>query len=294
VKRRTLGVLAGLALVATLPLVSWGADETFTICHAAGQEGTTQFVELTLPFPAVFGEAGHFFENGTPRAGHEQDILGPCPTTSTSTTQGDPEPTTTVFNTTTTEATTTTTLAPTTTILETTTTTELVLGDIEAVCVGDIPYLSYAVDFPGATAVDITFLNPGGEDLSYPGQPLSGQVLWPGASDVFPFDWPGWELVDGVWVEADDGFLWARETVTVVFTVNPTAEVQVDYPEATSACANPTNAPPGAAPPPGSPTLPFTGSHDAGTIALAATSLVAAGVLGLAVARRRHEQADVD
>jgi hypothetical protein len=53
-----------------------------TICHAAGQAGTTQFVELHLPPQGVFGgqgQAGHFNENGTTLAGHEQDTFGECP-----------------------------------------------------------------------------------------------------------------------------------------------------------------------------------------------------------------------
>jgi len=33
---------------------------------------------LTLPHVAVHGTAGHFFENGTPQAGHEQDYFGAC------------------------------------------------------------------------------------------------------------------------------------------------------------------------------------------------------------------------
>ena len=37
-------------------------------------------VTLTLPYNAVFGQAGHFNEDGTPQAGHEQDYLGPCQT----------------------------------------------------------------------------------------------------------------------------------------------------------------------------------------------------------------------
>ena len=54
------------------------ANTKVTICHAAGLAGTTQYVTLTIAWQAVYGEAGHFYENGTPRAGHEQDYLGPC------------------------------------------------------------------------------------------------------------------------------------------------------------------------------------------------------------------------
>jgi hypothetical protein len=57
--------------------VSAGKDEV-CICHAAGQEGTTHFVTVCANRTAIFGQAGHFNEDGTPRAGHEQDYLGPC------------------------------------------------------------------------------------------------------------------------------------------------------------------------------------------------------------------------
>ena len=50
-----------------------------TFCHVAGrEEDPANTVTLTLPYNAVFGQAGHFNEDGTPNAGHEQDHLGPC------------------------------------------------------------------------------------------------------------------------------------------------------------------------------------------------------------------------
>ncbi|MFC1653942.1 hypothetical protein ACFL1M_03810, partial [Patescibacteria group bacterium] len=55
-----------------------GGPEKVTLCHAAGQVGTLQYVTLTIAYPAAYGPAGHFYENGTPRAGHENDHLGPC------------------------------------------------------------------------------------------------------------------------------------------------------------------------------------------------------------------------
>ena len=79
---------AGLAVAGVRP--AHGQDEKITICHAAGLAGTTHFVTLELPREAVFGEAGHFFENGTPRAGHEQDYMGPCRDETTTTTTTTP------------------------------------------------------------------------------------------------------------------------------------------------------------------------------------------------------------
>lgn len=70
-------VFASLPFLTLVPALA-GGNEKVTICHAAGQEGTTHYITLTIGYNAVYGPAGHFYENGTPRAGHEQDYLGPC------------------------------------------------------------------------------------------------------------------------------------------------------------------------------------------------------------------------
>lgn len=98
--------VAGLAVAGVRPALGGGEDK-ITICHASGQAGTTKFETLTISRNAVFGPGGHFNENGTPQAGHEQDYMGPCvedTTTGTTTTTE----TTTSTGTTTTETTTTT------------------------------------------------------------------------------------------------------------------------------------------------------------------------------------------
>lgn len=87
-----------------------GPPEFVTICHAAGLAGTTKFVTLTIPYNAAYGQAGHFGENGTPNAGHEQDYEGACEgdeTTPTDTTPTTPTETTPTTPTTTTPTTTT-------------------------------------------------------------------------------------------------------------------------------------------------------------------------------------------
>lgn len=74
-------MLLAMGLVATaVPAAAEHDDhpEKVTICHAAGLEGTTHYETLTIGYPAAYGPAGHFYENGTPRAGHEQDYLGEC------------------------------------------------------------------------------------------------------------------------------------------------------------------------------------------------------------------------
>lgn len=85
-----------LAIAATLCAAgaAHAAPPKVTLCHAAGLDGTTQYVTLTVGYAAAYGPAGHFYENGTPRAGHEQDYLGECiVVTPTPTVTPDPSPT---------------------------------------------------------------------------------------------------------------------------------------------------------------------------------------------------------
>jgi hypothetical protein len=71
------GIVTGL-MVLRGPSPAMAAKDEVCICHAAGQDGTTHFVTVCANRTAIFGQAGHFYEDGTPRAGHEQDKLGPC------------------------------------------------------------------------------------------------------------------------------------------------------------------------------------------------------------------------
>ncbi|QIX25401.1 LPXTG cell wall anchor domain-containing protein [Nocardioides sp. JQ2195] len=119
----------------------------------------------------------------------------------------------------------------------------LLPGSISSVCVGDIPYLSYAMtlpdDYVGPTDMTITFVNPDGRDYVVTGQPLAGELLWPGAS-VDPAGWPGWvRNPDGTYSETTGNYAWTREGVEVRFQVNPEFTTTVAYPQATSACAGP-------------------------------------------------------
>ena len=124
--KRTSFMFGILLLCLALPVL---AAEKVTICHGSGQDDTTHFVTLEISENAVYGPAGHFDENGTPQAGHEQDHFGACAEEpDVTTTTGDGTTTTTQGGTTTTTqgGTTTTTEGGTTTTTEggTTTTTE--------------------------------------------------------------------------------------------------------------------------------------------------------------------------
>ena len=71
----------GIYSYASIPVVKADNEEKITICHGAGQADTTHFETLTISRNAVYqdhGQGGHFYENGTPKAGHEQDYMGSC------------------------------------------------------------------------------------------------------------------------------------------------------------------------------------------------------------------------
>lgn len=105
------GALTTLVGVIGVSATSIADNDEVTICHAAGLDGTTQYVTITINRTAAFGPAGHFNEDGTTQAGHEDDYLGACEEVAT---------TTTVSESTTTEASTTSTSPTTTTTVETT------------------------------------------------------------------------------------------------------------------------------------------------------------------------------
>lgn len=97
-------------------------------------------------------------------------------------------------------------------------------------CTNDTPLVSYDVKLgPGveADSVDITFVNPEGDDAEFPDQPLSGELLWPGASfDDGDVDWPGWILTDAGWFLDDpDALEFPSSGVEVTFDAGPTATV---------------------------------------------------------------------
>ena len=49
-----------------------GAGDKITVCHAAGQAGTTHYISITVSVSASYA---HIDEHGTPQAGHELDYI---------------------------------------------------------------------------------------------------------------------------------------------------------------------------------------------------------------------------
>lgn len=182
------------------------------------------------------------------------------------------------------------------------------------VCVADIPYIDYEIEVVGTlnTTATLTFTAGDGDIAQVlAGAPLSGRVLYPGASTA-P-DWPGWVRQGNTWVPDATDADW-RNGLDVTVQVNPTATSHVAYPAATEACFAPASSTPtppvtptpvtpsdGATvpttPPAGSDTtataraneLPSTGAEVATIIAIA----VAACTLGLVLfgASRRQRNA---
>ncbi|MFC8190325.1 LPXTG cell wall anchor domain-containing protein [Cellulomonas sp. NPDC057328] len=173
---------------------------------------------------------------------------------------------------------------------------EVVVTTLSPVCDNDVPRLRYVLTALGSSSstVDVTWVNPGGDDVVYEDQPLDGSVLWPGAvvgTDGTGADWPGWRLEGGTWVQGDE-YDWVRPDVTVRFDVNPSTTVTVAYPPSSPQCLT---APPrsdvlsavDAAPAERSEVLAATGAQ-VGLLAAAAAALVGLGAGAVAVRRRRQ------
>jgi uncharacterized repeat protein (TIGR01451 family)/gliding motility-associated-like protein len=110
-------------------------------------------------------------------------------------------------------------------------------------CSDNTPYVTYKVvaeNFTPKTLVTINWIDSANNIVAtQTNMPLSGNVLWPGAvvnSNNLPIDWPGWILVNGQWVEGNDGFELTRPAVTMQFTLNPTESVIVNYPAPSAGC----------------------------------------------------------
>ena len=115
-------------------------------------------------------------------------------------------------------------------------------------CDNNTPYVSYNVvadNFTPTGLLTINWIDSANNIVATQNNmPLSGTVLWPGAvvdSNNKPTDWPGWVLVNGQWIQGNDGFELTRPAVTMQFTLNPTQSVVVNYPAAVAGCnARPT------------------------------------------------------
>ena len=117
---------------------------------------------------------------------------------------------------------------------------EVLVEPLEPDCIDTVPTLPYAVGInvpagqPPVDTIDITWVNPDGDDVVLDDQPLEGDLVWPGTvvgSDGQATDWPDWtQNANGTWSRGD-AFSWAVGTVDVVFGSNPSATLSVEYPD---------------------------------------------------------------
>ena len=157
------------------------------------------------------------------------------------------------------------------------------------ICINDTPYIDYEAQVFGIAAANgatIRFTNTSTGEVvqELTDQPLSGRLLWPGAvvdASGETIDWPGWEFVNGEWVEVDDGL---RPEIDLTVEVNPTSTVRVDYPPPQPLC-NP-NPLPQQPPDP----MPETGSNsvDMSLLGLILMALGGVFVVSGQIVRRIH------
>jgi LPXTG-motif cell wall-anchored protein len=185
----------------------------------------------------------------------------------------------------------TTTTTPPPTTVPTTPPDETFVFSVSSVCINDAPYLRYSASIPGfaaGTPMVLHWLDESGAERYTQSVTLGdGQVVWPGAEVAEqggePIDWPGWvTLPNGEWVQADDGFVWARGTVGVFATVNPTSPVaSTSYPLPSPDCR---------VNPPGQTSiasLPSTGTSQVAPAVLTGALLMLAGACFMVVTRAR-------
>jgi LPXTG-motif cell wall-anchored protein len=182
---------------------------------------------------------------------------------------------------------------PTTASTTTSTTTpdQTFAFSVRQICINDAPYLQYSASIPGfapGTPMVLHWLDQNGVEQFTQNVTLGdGQVVWPGAEVAEqggePVDWPGWvTLPNGEWIQADDGFVWARGSVGIFATVNPTSPTaSASYPLPSPDCrVNPPNVTIIS-------TLPGTGSSNSVPAVLAGALLAIVGAAFVVATRSR-------
>ena len=136
---------------------------------------------------------------------------------------------------------------------------EVTIQALAGACRNDVPYISWDITttgLPNATTATVRVYGDGGNGSTDPADytnllfeqtdlPFSGETLWPGAAvdaQGNGTDWPGWDFVDGEWVE--DPTDERVPTILVEFEVNPTTSAIVAYPPRTENCVPPQASPP--------------------------------------------------
>ena len=167
-------------------------------------------------------------------------------------------------------------------------------------CVDGRPMLTVTVDLldpngeVDTTAVSMTMTGSGNAydfgklgDVNDDGQ-FTTTVAWPGSGEG---GWPGYEYINGEWVNTGGNLAWTRGAVSLLVEVNPETTTPVAYPAENPACtpgATARTAGTSSAAGTSSDPLAVTGSDfDAAPLLWAAGGLIVIGGLTLIVVRRR-------
>lgn len=107
----------------------------------------------------------------------------------------------------------------------------------DSYCDNNMPYVSYGVraeNFTTTELVTINWIDNNNRVVAIQNNmPLNGNVLWPGINvdaDNNRVNWPGWTLVNGQWIQGNDGFELTTSVVTMQFILNDTKSAAVHYP----------------------------------------------------------------
>ncbi|UOE43800.1 cell wall protein [Agromyces larvae] len=174
---------------------------------------------------------------------------------------------------------------------------------VSPACEADVPWIQFRVVLTDpeslSTSRDATLVLSDGSNTHTvplgtigPSGVLEGRVLWPGASvgpDGRGDGWPGWAFVGGEWVETDGNFAWTRGSIDARIEVNPSIPVALSYPPATPQCLTdpPRESTPAGTTATGIASTGFDGPMWAG-VGIGAAGLIALGVIGVVLARRRR------
>lgn len=125
---------------------------------------------------------------------------------------------------------------------------------VAGMCVSNDPYITYnarlsSPDSRSTVGAAMLMLSDGSNTVSIPlpgnlaTGPISGRVLWPGASagdSGKATGWPGWEKVAGRWVYTGGNFGWTRSVDSATISAaGSEISVPLSYPGDPSACAGP-------------------------------------------------------
>jgi len=173
-------------------------------------------------------------------------------------------------------------------------TTSSLVATATAICIEDRPFIDVSVtlvDPNNEVLTDTVSMTMTGSGNSYDFGDLgnldengefSTTVAWPGSSEG---GWPGYEFINGEWVDTGDNYGWTRGAVTLNVEVNPVTTAPVSYPSESTTCNSP-----------GTPTTTSTssdplaatgGDFDAAPLLFAAGVLIVIGGLTLLIIRRR-------